>query len=126
MTSPFDISAEEMVRYRATAKRRQQAEQQALVEREKCAWTLARQAAEALRQRFAVSRVVVFGSLVHPGCFTPWSDVDIAAWGLKPHETFRAIGVAMDISSEIPINLVDMGACRASIREVIEREGIPV
>ncbi len=126
MTSPFDISADDMALYRAGAKRRQQAEQQALVEREQRAWTLARQAADALRQQFAVSKVVVFGSLVHPGCFTRWSDVDIAAWGLKPHETFRAIGVAMDISSEIPINLVDITACRASIREVIEREGIPV
>ena len=126
MTDPFDINPEAMAVYRATARRRQQAEQEALAAREQRAWELARQAADALRQQFAVSKVVVFGSLVHPGSFTPWSDVDIAAWGLQPHETFRAIGVAMDISAEIPINLVDMGACRASIREVIEREGIPV
>lgn len=121
-----NISAEEMAHYRVVAKRRQQAEQQALAAREQRAWELARKAAIALHTQFNVTRVVVFGSLVHPGCFTRWSDVDIAAWGLKPHETFRAIGVAMDISSEIPINLVDMGACRASIREVIEREGVPV
>lgn len=126
MTDPRHITPEAMAVYRATARQRQQAEREALAAREQRAWELARQAADALRQQFAVSKVVVFGSLVHPGCFTPWSDVDIAAWGLEPRETFRAIGVAMDISSEIPINLVDMGACRASIREVIEREGIPV
>jgi predicted nucleotidyltransferase len=126
MTGPFDISPEAMARYRATARRRQKAEQLALAAREQRAWALARQAAAALRQQFAVSRVVVFGSLVHPGRFTPWSDVDIAAWGLGPRDTFRAIGVAMDIDSEIAINLVDVNACRAEILRVIEREGIPI
>ncbi len=77
-----------------------------------------------LREQFPVTRVVVFGSLIHPGCFTPWSDVDIAAWGLRPEDTFRAIGVALDLDTEIPINLVDVGACRESILRVIEREGV--
>src|SRR5262245_58409642 len=126
MPGRSDITPEAMAEYRAEARRRRQVEQEALRAREQRAWELARQAAEALRQQFAVSRVVVFGSLVHPGCFTPWSDVDIAAWGLQPSETFRAIGVAMDISSEIPINLVDIGACRDSLRHVIEQEGVPV
>lgn len=101
-------------------------EQQALAAREERAWDLARQVAGELRRRFPVDRVVVFGSLVHPGCFTPWSDVDIAAWGLRPEETFRAIGVAMDSSTEIAVNLVDMAACSPSLRQVIEREGVPL
>lgn len=87
---------------------------------------LARQAAAELRQQFGVERVAVIGSLVHPGSFTPWSDVDIAAWGLHPDDTFRAIGVAMDIDSEIPVNLVDVGACRAELLNFIEEEGIDV
>ena len=37
-------------------------------------------------------------SLIHLGCFAAWSDVDIVAWGLQPHETFRAIG---DVSSTL-------------------------
>ncbi len=49
--------------------------------------------------------------------FTPWSDVDIAAWGIRPEDTFRAIGAVLDVDSEIEVNL---GACRASVREVIE------
>src|SRR4051812_19132025 len=73
---PVDITPEAMAVYRARARRRQQAEREALAAREQRAWELARQAADALRQQCAVSKVVVFGSLVHPGCFTAWADVD--------------------------------------------------
>jgi predicted nucleotidyltransferase len=126
MPDARDITPEQMAGYREGARRRLEAERRALVAREARAWELARQAADALRRRFGVTRVVVFGSLVHPGSFTPWSDFDIAAWGIKPEDTFRAIGVAMDIGDEIEVNLVDVGACRASILEVIEREGVDI
>ncbi len=88
------------------------------------AWELARQAARLLKAQFGATRVVVFGSLVHEGCFTSWSDVDIAAWGIAPEDTFRAIGAAMDLGGDIEVNLVDMGACRPSLRVVIEQEGV--
>jgi uncharacterized protein len=126
MTSPYEITPEAMAGYREAARRREQHERRMLAAGEQRAWELARRAAVALRQRFGVSRVVVFGSLIHPGCFTPWSDVDIAAWGLRPQETFRAIGVAMDVDAEIAVSLVDINACSASLRRVIEQEGIPV
>jgi hypothetical protein len=67
---------------------------------------------------------MAFGLLVHEGWFTPWSDVDIAAWGIQPEDTFRAIGVVMDVSREIEVNLVDVGACSPSLRATIEREGV--
>ena len=126
MATASDITPEQMAAYRAGALRRQERERQALRERERRAWELARQAAAALREQFGVSRVVVFGSLVHPGWFTPWSDVDIAAWGIRPEDTFRAIGVAMDLDAEIPVNLVDVGACSASLLHTIERDGVPL
>jgi predicted nucleotidyltransferase len=94
--------------------------------RERRAWELARLAADELRARFQVDRVVVFGSLIHPGSFTLWSDVDVAVWGLRPEETFQAIGVAMDLDKEIPVNLVDTAACRESVLRVIEQEGVPI
>ncbi len=126
MAAARDITPEQMAAYKAGARRRQERERQALRERERRAWELARQAATALREQFGVSRVVVFGSLVHPGWFTPWSDVDIAAWGIKPEDTFRAIGVVMDLDTDIPLNLVDVGACSASLLETIERDGVPL
>jgi predicted nucleotidyltransferase len=124
MATARDVTPEDMAGYRAAARRRAEHEAQALAKREERAWELAREVAAALRERFGVTRVVVFGSLVHPGYFTPWSDVDIAVWGLRPEDTFRAIGVAMDADTDIPVNLVDAGACSASLLETIERDGV--
>ena len=58
--------------------------------------------------------------------FTQWSDVDIAAWGLRPDNWLKAIGMVMDLDNEIPLNLVDVECCKAHILEVIEREGVPI
>jgi predicted nucleotidyltransferase len=118
------ISSEEMATYREGARRRHQAEVEALRVREDRARGLAREAASLLREHFTIERIVLFGSLIHPGSFTKWSDVDVAAWGLQPRETFKAIGMVMDLDQEIMVNLVDMDCCKPSIREVIEREGI--
>ena len=94
--NPADMGA-----YRATARRQNAREQQALEHRQKRAWDLARCAATLLKEHFGASRVVVFGSLIHAGCFTRWSDVDIAAWGIAPHDTFRAIGAVHDLATDI-------------------------
>jgi predicted nucleotidyltransferase len=114
----------EMAEYRATAYRRRQQEQQALEHRRKQAWELAQRAAVLLRARFGATRVVVFGSLVHEATFTRWSDVDIAAWGISPRDTFRAVGAVMDMDSEIEVNLADVAACRPSLLDSIERDGV--
>lgn len=124
MPTASEITPEEMKAYRAAARRRWEREQRELARRREKAWEAARRAAKLLRERFGATRVVVFGSLVHKSCFTRWSDVDIAAWGIRPEDTFRAIGAVLDVDAEIEVNLVDMGACPASLRAVIEREGI--
>ena len=79
-----------------------------------------------LRKRFGAERVVVFGSLAHKGCFTRWSDVDVAAWGLRAEDTFRAIGAVQDLDFEIAVNLTDVGTCSPSLLEVIQQEGVEV
>jgi predicted nucleotidyltransferase len=126
MATARELTPEATAAYRAAARRRQEAERRALAARERRAWELAREAAAALRRQFGAGRVVVFGSLVCPGGFTAWSDVDIAAWGLRPDDTFRAIGAVMDLDADIALNLVDAGACSPALRQVIEREGVPL
>jgi uncharacterized protein len=126
MATASELSQQELDAYRVAARRRHETERQALAAREERAWLLARQAADLLREHFQVSRVVVFGSLAHSDRFTPWSDVDIAAWGLRPDNWLKAIGMVMDLDNAIPLNLVDMGVCKTSIMQVIEREGVPV
>lgn len=121
-----ELTQAEMDAYLAAAKMRQEAERQALNRRTARAWDLARQAAALLRTRYAVHRVAVFGSLVHTGCFTEWSDVDLAAWGLAPVEMLAAMGDVFDLDDEIELNLVDIAGCSAALRAEIERRGIDV
>ncbi len=122
--STLRLNQEEMARYRAAARRQARQEEHALARREQRARELARQAAELLREQFDATRVVLFGSLVRPGLFTPWSDVDIAAWGLQPEDTFRAMGAIMDLAGDIELNLADAQTCSASLLAAIEREGV--
>lgn len=126
MPTALDLTPEQRASFQAAARRRHQQEQAALERRQQRAWELARLAAALLRAQFGAKRVVVFGSLVHPGSFTQWSDVDIAAWGIQPADTFRAMGAAMDLGAEIEVNLVDVATAAPSLLAVIEREGVEV
>jgi uncharacterized protein len=121
-----DLTPQQMEVYRKSAKRRQRELQAQMAQLSGKAWEDAKHAAEILRGRFHVSRVVVFGSLVHEGCFTRWSDIDIAAWGIDPEDTFRAIGAIMDMQANFVVNLVDINIAHSSLVEVIEKEGVAV
>lgn len=124
MPTQLDLSPEKIAVYRTSALLRQQQEKKENQHRREMAWKIARQAAVLLREQFKVSRVVVFGSLVRESGFNRWSDVDIAAWGIAPEDTFRAIGAVMDLGSEIPVNLVDINTARPALLAVIEQENV--
>lgn len=124
MPTQLDLTPEKVAVYRAAALKRQRQEKEDNRRRREKAWQAARQAAALLRQQFAVTRVVVFGSLARENGFNRWSDVDIAAWGIAPEQTFRAIGAVMDLPTEIPVNLVDITTARPALLVVIEQEGI--
>lgn len=126
MPTARDLTAEELARYRAAARSRQQQETEALARREARAWKLAQRAAALLYDRFEVDRVVVFGSLTHPGCFTEWSDLDLAAWGLRPRDSLRAMAELANLGTDVAVNLVDVATCSDPLRLVIEREGRPL
>lgn len=118
------LTPEKITRYRAVAKRRREQEQSEIARRRERAWRVAHRAAKLLKEEFNAARVVVFGSLIHGDCFTHRSDVDLAAWGIAPQDTLRAIGTVMDLDDEIEVNLVDVNTCRPSLLAVIEREGV--
>lgn len=124
MPTAIDLTPEKLARYRATAQRRRAQEEPALARRREQAWAAARQAARLLKEQFQASRVVLFGSLARKSGFTRWSDVDIAAWGLAPEDTFRAIGAVMDLETAVAVNLVDVNTCRASLLDIIEQTGV--
>lgn len=112
-----------MAVYKAAAWQRMAQDEKELLVRRKRAWQTARRAAKLLKEDFGAHRVVVFGSLLCPKCFNKWSDLDIAAWGISPKDTFRAMGAVMDLREDVEINMVDIETCRATLRAIIEREG---
>jgi predicted nucleotidyltransferase len=93
-------------------------------------WERARQVAHdavrLLREEFGASKVLLFGSLVHRSWFTPWSDIDLAAWGIPPERFFSAVAAVTSISKEFGIDLIDPETCRPNLLEIIEREGIEI
>lgn len=119
------VTAEELAAYRATARDRRERAQQELARRRARAQESARQAARLLKEQFGATRVVLFGSLARreEEAFTLWSDVDLAVWGLRPEETFRAVQAVLGLDAEIAINLVDIEVCRPALRAALEDEG---
>lgn len=121
-----DVTPEDIAAYRRALFARSQKAFPEIEKRRSQAWVLAHRAADILRERFGVKRVVLFGSLVHEGCFTLWSDVDLAVWGLRPEDTFKAMAFLRDLDENIEVNLVDIQSCNPSLRAVIESEGVEV
>lgn len=87
------------------------------------AWRLARKAAKLLKTEFGVTKVVVFGSLLHPALFHSKSDVDLAVWGMDDKKYYRAVSLLLDITPAISVDLICVEDARPSLREVIEKEG---
>ena len=116
----LDLTASELRTYRPGGK----PTGQQVPERWERAWEVARIAARVLREQFGAARVVAFGSLAHRAWFGPWSDIDLAAWGLPPDRFYGAVAAVTGLSPDFEIDLVDPEGCRPAVRRSIEREGI--
>ncbi len=102
------ISSSDMEIYRQSARKRQQAVQESRRIRHEHAWDVARRAASLLREHFAASRVVVFGSLLRPEVFYERSDVDLAVWGVTDEKYLRAVAAVTALDKEISVDLIKM------------------
>ena len=119
-----DLAPEKEAVYRNSALRRLAQERDERRHLQKQAWASAYRAAELLRCQFHATRLTVFGSLIRPDCFNRWSDVDLAAWGIAPEDTLRAIGAVMDLDLPVEVNLVVVETCKPGLLRVIEEEGV--
>jgi predicted nucleotidyltransferase len=116
--------SEQLLEYKRGARARWLAEQQQIAMRRARAQQLARATADLLKAQFGVTRVVLFGSLIHAGRFHLHSDADVAAWGLTATNWLRAMSAVAALASDIEINLVDIETCSPELLSVIEREGV--
>ena len=96
------------------------------IKRRQEALELAKKASGLLKKKFGATRVVIFGSLVDAGWFSPWSDIDLAVWGINPEVFYSAVAVVTGLSPFFRIDLIDVNDCKPSIRKTIEKEGIEI
>jgi predicted nucleotidyltransferase len=85
---------------------------------------LAKQAAAMLKSRFAVRRVILFGSLAHASWFMPDSDVDLVIEGLKDEEYWKAWKLVEEIIGDRPVDFIALETVGDSLRRAIERHGV--
>jgi len=90
------------------------------------AWEVARTAATLLKERYGVSRVRVFGSLLYEGRFHRGSDIDLAVEGLKIDDYWKALAEVLFLDDHIQVEIVDRSICRPEIWDVVEHEGVDV
>ena len=121
-----ELSTEELRAYRPWQALEDSEKDPTVAERKEWAWKIARSAAETLKMRFGAKRVVIFGSLAQKTLFTPWSDIDLAVWGIAPEDYYSAAGAVMDIGLEhgIRVDVVDPEDCEPQFLLEIEKEGI--
>jgi uncharacterized protein len=87
---------------------------------------LASDAAELLRCEFSANKILLFGSLLERSWITPWSDIDLAVWGIPQEHFFAAVAAVTGLSTEFKIDLVDTEMCRPNFLDAITRDGVEI
>ena len=90
-------------------------------QRREKAWEVARSVAKLLKSHYHVTRVAAFGSLTQAERFHPWSDVDLAVWGLAPDDCFEAVARVLDVGGEFKVDLIRAERCKPYLRVAIEQ-----
>ncbi|MFQ6102248.1 MAG: nucleotidyltransferase family protein [Anaerolineae bacterium] len=126
MPTALELSRDEWKRYIGTSSRRRprpiltEAERR---ERERLRRRV-RDAVAVLKARFAVRRVVLFGSLAHEAWFVSDSDVDLAVEGLDAKDYWRAWRLVEEIIADRPVDLVEIEAADDALARAIRRYGV--
>ena len=120
-----DLSPEELAVYRQRLNEhfRNRKVDEALLQR---AWQTAYRVAAMLYEEFGATRVAVFGSLAERDWFSPWSDIDIAVWGIPADKYLKAVVEAKHISRWFKVDLVDFESCEGLFRERVQSQAVPI
>ena len=126
MPTALELSREEWKQY--TGSRSQQRPHRTLTEIERSErerlLKRVRDAAVVLKARFAVRRVVLFGSLAHEAWFGVDSDVDLAVEGLDTKDYWRAWRLLDEIIADRPVDLVEIETAEGALARAIQRDGM--
>ena len=119
-----DLTPEEIREYQKFLTKREEKKKEYLLQRYQEAWSVAKEAAKLLYNKYRAKKIVVFGSLKDPFYFNKWSDIDLAVCGMPPADFYKAVAFASGFSSVWKVDLVDVDDCSEALREVILKEGI--
>lgn len=109
---------------RESALRRQKQRQQDLSCRQQRGWNIAYQATQLLREKFAVTKVALFGSLLHLQTMHHQSDIDLAVWGLSDDRYYQSLAELLDLDPEFSIDLVQVESASPPLQHAILTTGI--
>lgn len=84
----------------------------------------AKKAANALKQRFGISEVFLFGSLLNVDKFAAHSDIDLAVEGMPVDDFYKAHSMLMDMIDGFEFDLVEIESCKPEVLESIRRTGV--
>ena len=90
-------------------------------QRQKEGLELAKKCANFLKEKYGVTKVVLFGSLLDYEQMTPHSDIDLAVWGLPEKDHFKAVGFLLEIADNFSIDLVEIQHARSYILSAINQ-----
>ena len=118
------VSPKKMELFKATAKHRWEREQEQLASSFGQKWSLAKKAADMLKEKFGVHQVIVFGSITQKELYHLHSDLDLAVRGLDEKNYFRAVAKLLELDPLNKMDLVRIEDASDSLRSVIEKEGV--
>jgi predicted nucleotidyltransferase len=90
-------------------------------QRQEEGWDVAKKCANFLKEKYRVTKVVLFGSLLDYEKMTPDSDIDLAVWGLPEKDYFEAVGFLLEIADNFSIDLVEIQNVRPYILSAIDQ-----
>jgi predicted nucleotidyltransferase len=121
----LQLSPEELKQYRPLeAIRRRKAKTRAEVaKRRRRALTVARKAAQLLKEKFGAKEVILFGSLARRGSFTMYSDIDLAARGINPLKFYAAAAALDGVNTDFQIDLAELETCPPAVLANVQKDG---
>ncbi len=126
MPTAFELPRDRWRLYLEAARRRSGPQRDAPAEGRERDRLLAQmgQVAELLKTRLGVRRVIPFGSLAHAVWFTPATDIDLAAEGLRHEVYWQAWRVVEEAFPDRQVDLITLETASESLRRAIARHGV--
>ena len=119
--APLDDKTRAQIVTRVLAAREQRPQMLAqMKQRQQQGLEVARKAASILKQEFGAERVVLFGSMLDHERMWWGSDIDLAVWGLRSEDFFKA-GAAIERCHNFSIDLVEIQSAKPHILNAIEQ-----